>query len=199
VTKQVDSEVTAILLAAGESRRMGEFKQLLPFKGKSFVECCVDTLLASHVSRIIVVTGHREADVRAALEARPVTTAYNTDYKSGMASSIKRGVEALPPDARAILIALVDQPQIAIETVNHIIETYETHRPLIVVPTCRGRDGHPVLLDSSLKQEVLDMDPGQGLRQVVRSHLDRTIRTEVGNEDVLVDFDFPDEYRSRKD
>src|SRR5512143_2764872 len=104
--------ISAILLAAGESRRMGEFKQLLTFAGKTFVECCADQLLGSRAGEVIVVTGHREADVRRALGNRPLRPVHNPDYREGMASSVKRGVAAVSPNAVAVLIALADQPQI---------------------------------------------------------------------------------------
>src|SRR5713226_1154307 len=104
--------ISAVLLAAGESRRMGEFKQLLPFGDKTFVEACADNLLRSHADEVIIVTGHRETEVRSAVGNRPVKFAHNIEYRSGMASSIKRGVEAVSENARACIIALVDQPQV---------------------------------------------------------------------------------------
>ncbi|HXG63809.1 MAG TPA: nucleotidyltransferase family protein [Blastocatellia bacterium] len=186
--------ISAILLAAGESRRMGRFKQLLPFAGKTFVECCVDNLLASHVGEIIVVTGHRADDVRDALGNRPVRFAHNPDYLSGMSSSVKCGMQALSPDVRAVLVALVDQPQIGPEIINQIIAAYESNRPLIVVPDYEGRKGHPVLFDAGLKGEILAMDPVQGLRQVVHAHTDQTLRIAIASDAVLTDFDYPEDY-----
>ena len=176
---------SAVLLAAGESRRMGEFKQLLPFGGKTFVACCVDNLLASRVSEVIVVTGHREADVRDAVGARLVTFAHNEEYRSGMSSSIKRGLEALSPSARVLIVALVDQPQIGPSVFNQVIEAYERDRPLVVVPTYNGRNGHPIAINLSLKEEIKAMDPDRGLRQVVHAHRDSIIYTEAASEAVL--------------
>src|SRR4030095_9080473 len=110
--------ISAILLAAGESRRMGEFKQLLGIGDKSFVEHCVDNLLASRVDELIVVTGHRDWDVRAAVGARPVRFAHNGDYQSGLASSLKCGFESLSKDSQACVVALVDQPTIGADVIN---------------------------------------------------------------------------------
>jgi molybdenum cofactor cytidylyltransferase len=187
--------VSAILLAAGESRRMGSFKQLLMFGGKTFVECCVDNLLASKAGEVVVVTGHREADVRAALGSRPVRFAHNPDYPAGMTSSIQRGVSALSDQSHACLIALVDQPQIGINVFNRVIEEYLTKGPLIVVPTYEGRRGHPIVLDLKLKAEILQTDPNQGLRQVVDAHRDSTVSVEVPSQTVLFDFDTPEDYK----
>jgi len=186
--------VSAILLAAGESRRMGEFKQLLPFAGKSFVECCVDSLLASRVDEVVVVTGHRHRDVRDALGNRPVRVVHNPDYQFGMSTSVKCGVEALPLETQACLIALVDQPQIEPEIINRVIDAYVEHRPLIVIPNYNGRNGHPIILDLSLRKEVLAIDTTQGLRQVVHAHSDRLRLVDVDSETVLIDFDLPEDY-----
>lgn len=186
--------ISAILLAAGESRRMGEFKQLLRLGDKSFVEHCVDNLLASRVDEVIIVTGHRELEVRCAVGGRRVRFAQNTDYQSGMASSIKCGIQAVSENARACVLALVDQPQIGADVINLVIETYERAPTIIVIPTYGGRNGHPILLEVSLKEEILIMDPEQGLRQVVRAHLDQVARVEVSSRAVLEDCDLPEDY-----
>jgi molybdenum cofactor cytidylyltransferase len=187
--------ISAMLLAAGESRRMGDFKQLLEYSGKTFVETCVDNLLLSRVDEVVVVTGHRDEDVRRAIGDRPVRFAYNAEYREGMSSSIKRGALALSPDARACLIALVDQPQISVDVINRVIEEYEKNRPLIVIPTFQGRKGHPVILDLKLREEILAMDPRQGLRQVVQAHASEILRVDVSEEAVLIDCDLPEDYR----
>ena len=189
--------ISAILLAAGESRRMGEFKQLLTFYGKTFVECCADHLLAAPVDELIVVTGHREADVRRALGPRRVRFAHNPDYRDGMSSSVKCGVAALSPAADAVLVALVDQPQIAPATIKRVIAEYEQHRPLIVIPTYQGRNGHPVLIDLRLRDELLAFDASQGLRQVIHAHAADVVHIEVTTDTVLTDFDYPEDYERR--
>jgi molybdenum cofactor cytidylyltransferase len=187
--------ISAILLAAGESRRMGKFKQLLSFAGKTFIECCVDNLLASRVDEVIVVTGHREADVRNAIGIRHVRFANNPDYRDGMSSSIKRGVEAISKGARACLIALADQPQIGADVINSIIEAYDKNGSLIVIPTYEGKNGHPIILDLKLRDEILAIDAAQGLKQVVHAHSSDIIRIEAFTDAVLTDFDLPEDYQ----
>lgn len=185
--------VSALLLAAGESRRMGQFKQLMPFGGKNFVQCCVDNLLKSRAAEVIVVTGHRAADVREALSGRPVRFAHNPEYHQGMSSSIKCGIRAVSDRASAAIIALVDQPQIGAHVFDLLIATYEESRPLIVVPSYGGRGGHPVLLDMRLKEEILAMDPSIGLRQVIGAHPQETARIEIEDQSILKDFDSPED------
>jgi len=186
--------ISAILLAAGESRRMGRFKQLLQFGDKTFVEHCVDTLLTSRVDDVIVVTGHRALDVRRTVGDRPVRYAHNADYLLGMASSIKCGVRCLSGLTRGFVLALVDQPQISSNVINRVIETFEKERALIVVPAYEGKNGHPVLLDISLRDEILALDDRQGLREVVRAHNNDVVRVEMSNSAVLEDFDLPEDY-----
>ena len=187
--------ISAILLAAGESRRMGQFKQLLTISDKSFVEHCADNLLASHIDELIIVTGHRAEDVRSAVGERSVRFAHNVDYQSGMASSIKCGFGALSEESQACVVALVDQPTIGAEVINLVIDCYEKAHEAIVIPTYQGRNGHPIIVDRSLNSEILAMDNEQGLRQVVRAHHDRVARVEVYTELVLADCDLPEDYQ----
>lgn len=186
--------ISAILLAAGESRRMGEFKQLLTVAGKTFIEHCVDTLLASLADEIIVVTGHREADVRQKLETRQVRFAYNPDYKEGMSTSIKRGVEAVSDECDAVMISLVDQPLIEVDIIDQLINVYSKARPLIVVPRYNGQNGHPIIMDMKLREEILSMDTSQGLKPVREAHAEDVIYIEAASESVLIDFDLPEDY-----
>ncbi|HWC76424.1 MAG TPA: molybdenum cofactor cytidylyltransferase [Blastocatellia bacterium] len=187
--------ISAILLAAGESRRMGELKQLLPFRGKTFVECCVDNLLASRVDEVVVVTGYRHREVGGAVANRPVRVVYNEDYEFGMSTSIKRGVASVSSEADACLIALVDQPQISSSTIDRLIEVYEDRHPLIVVPASNGKRGHPIILNLSLRREIEAMDVTQGLRQVVHAHPREVLQVELATEEVLFDCDYPEDYR----
>jgi molybdenum cofactor cytidylyltransferase len=172
---------------------MGQFKQLMPFCGKNFVQCCVDNLLASRAQEVIVVTGHRADEVRNALSQRSVRFAHNPDYHQGMASSIKCGIRAISDRASAVIIALVDQPQIGTDIFDLLISTYERDRPLIVVPSYGGRGGHPVLLDMRLKGEILAMDPSIGLRQVISAHRRDAALVQAGDQSILKDFDRPED------
>src|SRR5437868_311653 len=113
--------VAAILLAAGRSRRMGAFKPLLPFGGRSVVEACVSNLLDGGVEEIVVVVGHRADEVRERLAHLPLRFAVNDDAESEMGVSIARGIEQISPDGEAVLLALVDQPAIPPEVIRLLI------------------------------------------------------------------------------
>jgi molybdenum cofactor cytidylyltransferase len=177
---------------------MGAFKQLLPLRGKSFVEHCVDSLLDSEASELVVVTGHNRELVEAALAGRPLKIAHNSDYRLGMSTSIKRGVVEVDPSSDAFLIALVDQPLIDAQTIDTLIRGYRERRPLIAVPTYDGRRGHPIILDAQLRDEVLGVDPDRGLREVVSRHREETVEIPVGASAILQDFDLPEEYLELK-
>lgn len=185
--------ISAVLLAAGKSERMGRFKQLLRVDGRTFVEACADNLLASRAGELIVVTGYNEAAVRAALVDRPIRIVNNPDYEIGMGASIIRGIESAASDSTGFLIALADQPLIGTHVLNQLISEYEDQTPLILIPTYRGKKGHPIVLNPTLKQEVISMNPRVGLKQVTEAHSSSIHYFEVTSDSVLLDFDYPED------
>jgi molybdenum cofactor cytidylyltransferase len=187
--------ISAILLAAGESRRMGEFKQLLHYGEKPFVVCCAENLLASRLDELIVVTGHRDLDVRQTLADYNLKIVFNANYQEGMSSSIKCGTQAVNVNCQAMMIALADQPQIGVPVINQVIEAYEKTTSPIVIPVYNNKRGHPIILAARLKEELLAITPDVGLKQVVRAHEAETLYVQVADEAVLLDFDYPEDYR----
>lgn len=190
--------IVAVLLAAGESRRMGKLKQLLPLGDKTLVEHCVDNLLASKVDEVIVVTGHRESEVRRAIIDRPVKIVHNADYQKGMASSIKCGLREISKRAEACVLSLVDQPRIDKETIDLLIDVYRDNHSLIVIPTYQEKSGHPIVLDLALADEILAMDLDVGLRQVILAREGAITRVAVLSPAVLEDCDLPEDYERLK-
>jgi CTP:molybdopterin cytidylyltransferase MocA len=186
--------ITAVLLAAGRSRRMGAFKPLLPFGGVSVVEACVENLRAAGVDEIVVVIGHRADEVRAALAPMPqVRFAVNDDAESEMGVSIARGVEAVANGRGALLVALVDQPATPHEAVRSLIEAWRAGARL-VVPEWQGRGGHPVLIDLLLRDEILNVAPREGLRAVFDAHRREVRRVPAASPFVVRDMDAWDDY-----
>src|SRR5918911_1682078 len=130
-----DKSIAAVLLAAGRSRRMGAFKPLLPFGGACVVEACVENLRAAGLREVLVVVGHRAAEVRAALARLPyVRFTVNTDAESEMGVSVARGVEAVSGDAGALLVALVDQPAVPPSEIRKLLEERRRTRARRVLP-----------------------------------------------------------------
>jgi molybdenum cofactor cytidylyltransferase len=187
--------VAAILLAAGQSSRMGAFKPLLPFGNKTVIECCLDYLHKGGVETTLVVAGHRADEVREALIGHPLIFAFNPDPNSEMGASIAAGVRELPLTCRAVLIALVDYPAVPSTVVATLLETWKNGARL-VIPTWRGRGGHPVLVDLSLKSELLALDSAGGLRALFDAHRNEVTRIEVDSPFIARDMDTWDDYRT---
>ncbi|HEY6187014.1 MAG TPA: nucleotidyltransferase family protein [Pyrinomonadaceae bacterium] len=187
---------SAILLAAGRSRRMGAFKPLLPFGESTVVEACIDHLAQGGVESVTVVLGHRASEMRERLSHLPVTFAVNPEAESEMGASIARGVEQLPAGAGTILIALCDQPAIPAEVIRFLISERVRTGARLVVPQYEGRGGHPVLIDGSFRAELLQLDAGRGLRAFFDVHRDEVLRLAVASPYVARDMDTWDDYRA---
>jgi CTP:molybdopterin cytidylyltransferase MocA len=190
------NEVAAILLAAGRSRRMGAFKPLLRFGSRTIIEFCIDNLRAGGVETIIVVLGHRAEEVRERLAGLEVRFAVNEEAGSEMSVSIARGVEQVSPEVEALFVALVDQPLIPPSVIRLLMDKRRRTGARLVVPEYRGRGGHPVLLDQSLREELLKLDERRGLRALFDKHRGEVRRVSVDSPDVARDLDTWEDYRA---
>ncbi|MHB8910696.1 MAG: nucleotidyltransferase family protein [Syntrophales bacterium] len=191
--------ISAILLAAGESKRMGRPKQLLTWQGKTLLEHILESLLSSDADEIILVLGHEAGRVRESLPAFPITITINPDYRQGMASSLRRGLLAMDPRSEAFLLCLADQPGIGPEIMNTIIRAFRQADPRrgIVRPVYRGRRGHPVLIGAQYLEEALQLLTGDvGARQILLNHPDDILDVEMEGDVILKDIDTPEEYRA---
>ena len=188
-------DVAAILLAAGQSRRMGAFKPLLPFGGRTVVESCLDYLTKGGVGSTVVVLGHRAEDIRNQLSSLQVQFAINPDPTSEMSASIAAGVAMVPKSAGAVVIALVDYPAIPSSIVSTLIGEWSNGYRL-VKPTREGRGGHPVLVDLSFRPELLSLDPDNGLKGLFDRHQTSVRRIEVPSPYIARDIDTWDDYRA---
>lgn len=172
---------------------MGAFKPLLPFGDTIVVERCLDYLQQGGVDNIVVVLGHRAKEVRQQLNRRSVSFALNPDPSSEMGASIAAGIRVLPASSAATLIALVDHPAIPPTVVATLIDTWQQGARLIV-PTWQGRGGHPVLVDLSLKSELLNLDATGGLRALFEAHRNDVKRVPCDSPYVARDMDTWDDY-----
>ena len=189
------SDVAAILLAAGQSKRMGAFKPLLPFGDKTVIECCLDNLQQGGIETIVVVVGHRADEVRGKLKDRKIIFAHNPDPNSEMGASIAAGIRVLSVSSAATLIALVDNPAVPSIVVSTLIENWKRGARLIV-PTYQGRGGHPVLIDLTFKSELLTLDATGGLRSLFDAHQNEVKRVPIDSPFVARDMDTWDDYLS---
>ena len=186
--------VTAIVLAAGLSTRMGTPKPLLPWDGRTLVEYQVAQLRAAGIAEVIVVTGHEAGAVERALMSSDARLVHNPAYAAGRAGSVRTGALAAP-DGLEVLLLNVDQPRPAGVT-RALLDAHRAAPALIAVPVYQGRRGHPALFAASLLRELRRVtDEREGLRAVMRAHA-AAVR-EVPSEDprVLLDLNTPESYQ----
>ena len=188
-------DVAAILLAAGRSRRMGAFKPLLPFGQTTVIQTCVQNLRTAGIENIVVVVGHRADEVRHSLNDLRLRFAVNPDPDSEMSVSIACGIRELPIETKATLIALTDQPAVPSEITEAIVQQWRSGAKL-VIPEFQGRGGHPVLVDLSFREELLNLDPGLGLKSFFDAHRDEVQRLPVNSPYIARDMDTWDDYRT---
>lgn len=186
---------TAIVLAAGRSRRMGEQnKLLLEVGGCPVLLRVLQAFAGSAVEEVIVVTGAQHdrvsALVRRADRARSV---HNPDYRLGMASSIRRGILEAAPDAAGYAICPGDLPLLSRSIVERLCETFAAQTaPRIVAPTYDGQQGHPVLFGSSFRETLLDLEGDRGARGLLRSDEAPITRVPTEDDGILRDIDTPE-------
>jgi len=188
--------VSAILLAAGQSKRMGELKQLMPFGQSTIVEQAVDNLTGSAVDEVIVVVGYKAKDVIKAIAARPIKLVINPDYEQGMSTSVIAGLNLVQSKVQGVMLALGDQPLVDSQTINILIEEFYNHDKGIAVPIYRGRRGHPIIFAIKYKEQLLKLRGDVGGRQIIEDHPDDVLEVAVDSESVVADFDTTDDYQA---
>jgi molybdenum cofactor cytidylyltransferase len=186
--------IPALVLAAGQSRRMGEQKLLLPIAGRPMITAVVDQLLLCPVTPVLVVVGPDSERIRRALAGRRVQFVVNDRPDSEMLHSVRCGLQAVAREACGVLIALGDQPAITREIVVALINAFHTLERGIVVPTYQGRRGHPLLLAARYFPEVLTQHDQVGLRGLLATHTHDVSEIEIDAPAILQDIDTPADY-----
>lgn len=189
------NEIWAIILAAGSSTRMKRQKLLLPFNGKTIIENVVENVAKVVGSNIMVVLGSHSEEIKSSIENRNVRFCKNENYLNGMLSSAICGFRALPPEAKAALVFLGDQPQIPPQAANLVIDAWNQSKKGIVMPTFNGRRGHPVLIETRYKSEIEKLDPERGLKTLSEKYKDDVFEVECEIPEILRDIDTPEEYQ----
>ncbi|MBI4731751.1 MAG: nucleotidyltransferase family protein [Chloroflexi bacterium] len=194
--------VSAIILAAGESQRMGQPKLLLPWGGRTVLGQVVSTFAAAGIEEIVVVTGGTrelvEEEVGRLARQFPARAVYNPEYaRDGMLSSIQRGIGSLGLRPRAALIGLGDQPQVREDTVRATCVAFVEKRAQLVVPTHGGRRGHPWLAARPLWDEILSLPASITPRQFLAIHAGKIEYVET-DDSILQDLDTPEDYASQR-
>lgn len=186
----------AIILAAGRSTRMGSNKLCEKLNGKALVRHAAEAALASSAAPVFVVTGHEPERVEAELAGLDVAIIFNPAFATGMASSLRRGVAALPAEAEAAVILLGDMPLVSSSIIDRLIETFMRYPEMsAIVPVFGESWGNPVLIGRSLFAEVEGLTGDRGARRLLEAHRDAVIELAVGDDAVLTDIDTPEALR----
>lgn len=190
--------VAALLLAGGESRRMGTPKPLLKWEGQTLIEYQLKQLRQA-VDRIIVVLGHRADDVRPFVHRAGALAVINEHYREGRASSVRIAAAALPEDTGAIAVLNVDQPRPAAVT-RRLVKEHASAGKLITVPVFEGHRGHPPIIDGSLLPEMREVrEETLGLRAVMQAHEAEVAEVEFDSAVVLLDLNEPSDYEAARE
>jgi molybdenum cofactor cytidylyltransferase len=189
--------ISAIILAAGQSKRMGRPKMLLPWGKLTVIEHVINTFLNAEMEDILVVTGGAHERVKEAIDRYPVRITHNADYITGeMLSSLQWGLSKTPDHVQATLIGLGDQPQIQEGSIRLICEAYRESRSPLIVPSFQMKRGHPWLMAHSLWDEILALRPPETPRDFLNRHAAHIQYVNVDTPTVLADLDTPEDYQN---
>jgi CTP:molybdopterin cytidylyltransferase MocA len=184
-----ESNIAGLILAAGESRRMGYPKALLRYRDETFLDTLIG-LFAERCSSVVVVLGARAEEIRSRT-VRPATFVVNPEYLRGMTTSMQCGLRAVSPDAGRVLFTLVDHPAVAPVTLDRLLAAGSP----LCVPRYKGRRGHPIVFTSRLIPEFLSLPETGAARDTVRVHADETEYLDLDDEGIVADIDDLAAYR----
>lgn len=188
--------ITAIVLAAGESRRMGKRNKMeLQINGQKLIRQTVSTLLESNVNKVIVVTGYQSDVIRSSLIGLPVVKVNNDDYEQGQMSSVHKGLSSINEICDGIMVCLGDQPLLNSEDINYLIKVfYQRPYGSILVPTYKGQRGNPIILSYEHRVQILNGESNLGCRKLIEKNPESVYTIEMENAHVITDIDSPDDY-----
>jgi molybdenum cofactor cytidylyltransferase len=188
--------IAGLVLAAGESSRMGTDKARLGYNDRTFLETILNTLAEAEIERVAVVLGHHAEEICQSVSLRSAEVVINPDYRLGQTSSLQMGLKALEsPELEAIVLCLVDHPAVSAPTVRQLVDTFGEARPPVVIPTHQGQHGHPVIIARRLFEELKSLGPEVGANTVVRRYQEATRFVEVNDPGILLDIDDPESYQ----
>ena len=189
--------ISAILLGAGKSKRMGVDKLLLPWGRKTVLKHCFDTLFRSEVQEVVVILGIQNKGIRNLFQGWKTKVITNPHSDKGMSTSIKKGIQSIHPSSNGILIALGDQPFLKTRTVNALIRTFGQGKDGIIIPSFRGRRGHPVIFDRRYERELLNLKGDVGGRSIIERYPEDVRVIPVKSIGVVKDIDTCQDYKER--
>ncbi len=182
-------QVSAVILAAGMSARIGAPKQLLRIGGRPVLQHAVDSVRRSNVSGIVLVLGAAAEQIQAEIPLDGVRVAINRGYAEGMAGSIRTGLLNLDPAADAAVMMLGDQPFVQPRTINQLIAAWRERSPRIALPVYKGARGNPALLDRAVFPDALQLQGDAGFRTIFGRYAEQILSVPVDDPGILADLD----------
>lgn len=186
--------ISVVLLAAGESKRMGQPKLLMPWGETTILEQAISNCLGSRAKQVVVVLGHRAEDMIRLVRGERADVVVNPAYRQGMGTSIACGLDLVSDKAQGIMLALCEQPSVDPATIDQLIAAFGASSKGITIPRYGDRRGHPVIFATRYKEELSRLTGDTGGRQIVARHPDDILEVAVSCEGVLSDIDTLDSY-----
>ena len=190
------NKISAILLAAGQSKRMnGENKLTKEIKGIPLIKLSVKNILASSINELIIVLGHQKEIIEKLIDKNEkIKFVFNKDFESGMASSIKAGLNHLPEDTEAFFICLGDMPMVSPDIYNQLIKSKDNKE--IIVPTYKEQQGNPVLFNKSMKKKIMDITGDVGAKKILELNKDKILNLEINDQSITMGFNTQGDFSS---
>ncbi len=192
------SRIAGLILAAGYTSRMGEFKPLLPLGGLTAIERAVSALRDGGIEDVRVVVGWRAEDLAPVLDRLGVSAVVNPDFEAGMYSSVMVGFRSLEPEKQAFVLLPVDNPLVKARTVRDLVRGYLETEAAVVYPRFLGRRGHPPVISISCLSGAPASDPPGGLRSVLARYEDAALDVDVADQGTVMDMDTRSDYEDLK-
>ncbi|MBT5187587.1 MAG: nucleotidyltransferase family protein [Kordiimonadaceae bacterium] len=188
----MSTRITAIVLAAGQSSRMGDQnKLLLSFNDQSMVSHVIDQLASSKAAEIIVITGNEADSVKKSIPQK-VTFIHNPDYADGLSTSVRSGIDALSNDVDGVMICLGDMPYITAENYNMLIAVFEDGK--IIAPVTNDKIGNPLIFSSQYFEDFLNLEGDKGARALLKKYPENILKVDLNTEAIFQDIDTPEAY-----
>lgn len=190
----LSDQISAVVLAAGESRRMGRMKMLLPLRGTTMLENVIENIRQAGIKKIIVVTGYGKEQLTLLLEKKGVNYCVNNNYSHGMLSSVICGIKNLTGESSYVMIFQGDQPLISPATIGKMASESSKSDKGILIPVYKGMRGHPLMVGRHMSDRIESLDPSIGLKALSLNYPDEILEVDVNDPGILKDFDTYEEY-----
>ena len=188
--------ISAILLAAGQSKRMnGENKLNKKIQGNPLIKLSVKNILASSANELIIVLGYQKEIIEKTIDKHEkIKFVFNKEFDSGMASSIKVGLNHLSEKTEAFFICLGDMPMVNYDIYNELIKL--RNKKDILVPTYKNKQGNPVLFHKSMKKKVMNISGDIGAKKILELNKDKILKLEINNQGIVKGFNTQEDFNS---